>query len=283
MKEICMSLPPLQSITALETLDRLGSIKATATELNLTQSAVSHKIKTLQTTLGFPLTLAHGRGLLLTSQARQYVRSIRPALIALQDAHQEISTASGSLTISCASGFASYWLAPRLSEFRHLFPEIALHLRTQPDAAADLSIQFLPYTANTDPLMRIHFFPVCAPNYAIEQPIPKRAADLDSNQLLHLTTHQDWDSWLSTQNAVLDTHKGVIFDDVQTMLAATTAGQGLSLGDRLTCDHALRSGTLIRPYTGEILSDKAYVLTIGKGGRTPSSTAFETWLKEKLA
>ena len=140
-----MSLPPLQSITALETLDRLGSVKATASALNLTQSAVSHKLKTLQVTLGFPVMVANGRGVILTSQARQYVRSIRPALAALQDAHQTISTASGPLTISCAPGFAAYWLAPRLSEFRHLFPDIALRLLTQDNASADLSIRLCFY------------------------------------------------------------------------------------------------------------------------------------------
>ena len=278
-----MSLPPLSSITALETLDRLGSVKATAAALNLTQSAVSHKLKTLQTTLGFPLTSADGRGVILTSQARQYVRSIRPALTALHDAHQTISTASGPLTISCAPGFAAYWLAPRLSEFRHLFPDIALRLLNQDSAAADLSIRFTRHDPATEPLMRIHFFPVCAPSYAHSPSIPKRATDLDPNHLLHLHTRKDWDAWLSTQKATLDTGQGVLFDDVQTMLAATTAGQGLSLGDRLTCEDALRSGALIRPYADEILSDKAYVLETGKGGRSASATAFENWLTETLS
>lgn len=278
-----MSLPPLQSITALETLDRLGSVKATASALNLTQSAVSHKLKTLQVTLGFPVMVANGRGVILTSQARQYVRSIRPALAALQDAHQTISTASGPLTISCAPGFAAYWLAPRLSEFRHLFPDIALCLLTQDNASADLSIRFTRQETSKDPLMRIHFFPVCAPSYAHSLPIPKRAMDLNPNHLLHLHTRKDWNIWLTTQNTTFDTRQGVLFDDVQTMLAATAAGQGLSLGDRLTCEDALRSGALIRPYAGEILSDKAYVLETGKGGNTASSNAFENWLTKTLS
>jgi LysR family transcriptional regulator, glycine cleavage system transcriptional activator len=277
-----MSLPPLPAITALETLDRLGSIKATSKAVNLSQSAITHKLKKLETTLGFTLTIAEGRGVILTSQARQYVRSIRPALTALQDAHQTISTASGPLTISCASGFAAYWLAPRLSEFRHLFPEITLNVLTQSDATADLSIAFTAHQATRDPLMHIHFFPVCAPEYAHETPIPKRASDLDPDHLLHLHTHTDWDAWLTTQNAKLDTQQGILFDDVQTMLAATTAGQGLALGDRLTCEHALRTGALIRPYGDEILSDKAYILNVGQGGKTASAAAFETWLKETL-
>ncbi len=277
-----MLLPPLPAITALETLERLGSVKATAKALNLTQSAVSHKLKTLETALDFPLTQAEGRGVVLTSQARQYVRSIRPALAALQEAHRTISTASGPLTISCAPGFAAYWLAPRLTEFRHLFPDIALNIRTQPDTMADLSITFTNHQDAVKPLMRIHFFPVYAPNYAHDHPIPKRAADLDPNHLLHLDTHTDWDAWLETQNATLNTQKGILFDDVQTMLAAATAGQGLALGDHLTCEHALRTGALIRAYDTEVLSDKAYVLETGERGKSASAAAFETWLGEKL-
>jgi LysR family glycine cleavage system transcriptional activator len=178
-----MNLPPLQSITALETLDRLGSVKATAEMLNLTQSAVSHKLKTLQAHLGFPLTVTHGRGVLLTSQARQYVSNIRPALQSLHDAHHTVSTASGQLIISCAPGFAAYWLAPRLSDFRHVFPEIELHLRTHRDSThdttADLNIRFTSVVSGVEPLMQIHFFPVCSPAFAHANPMPKRPADLN--------------------------------------------------------------------------------------------------------
>lgn len=288
MKEIAVSLPPLQSISALETLDRLGSIKSTASALNLTQSAVSHKIKTMQLTLGFPLTVAHGRGVLLTSQARQYVRSIRPALRALEEAHQTVSTASGQLTISCVSGFAAYWLAPRLTEFRHLFPDIELHLLThrgqEPRAPADLAITFSAETPTVgDLLMAIHLFPVCAPDFAHSSQMPRRPNDLNPSNMLHLSTRADWQNWLNAQSTGHTlAQTGVVFDDVQTMLAATCAGQGISLGDRLTSETALRTGALVRPFSQEVLSEKRYYITAGKTGKTASSAAFETWLKSQF-
>lgn len=287
MKDFVVNLPPLQSIAALETLDRLGSVKSTAAALNLTQSAVSHKLKSLQTLLGFPLTIAQGRGVLLTSQARQYVRSIRPALRALQDAHQTVSTATGQLSISCPPGFAAYWLAPRLNGFRHLFPDIELHLYTHrgpdPQDAADLSITFTRETTKGDVLMPIHFFPVCAPDFAHANPTLKRPADLNPSNLLHLSTRADWKRWLNALNAPQILQKdGVVFDDVQTMLAATQAGQGISLGDHLTCETALRSGSLIRPFPQQVLSDKRYYLVSGPTGKTASATAFENWLKDQF-
>ena len=53
-------------------------------------------------------------------------------------------------------------------------------------------------------------------------------------------------------------------------------------GDHLTCATAISQGDLIRPYAGEIQSDKSYVITPGAGGHTASSTAFETWVREQI-
>jgi LysR family glycine cleavage system transcriptional activator len=96
-------------------------------------------------------------------------------------------------------------------------------------------------------------------------------------------TYADWQIWLNFQNAFQTVaNRGILFDDVQTMLAAAQAGQGVCLGDRLTCDTAIRTGALIRPFDAEILSDKAYVLTTGKTGKSASSSAFENWLRDQL-
>lgn len=277
-----MQIPSLQAISALETLDRLGTVKETAEELNLTQSAVSHKLKTLQDNLGFPVTVSQGRGVVLTSQARQYIHTIRPALLALKEAHRTIETAKGPLTVSSAPGFAAYWLAPHIADFRHFFPDITVNIFTSLDAKADVRIEFTQLSETSSPLMRLHFFPVCAPHFSIENPLPKRPSDLDPTTLFHLNNGSDWDAWLAQENTQLDTTKGVRFDDVQTMLAATTAGQGISLGDRLTCENALRTGALVRPYSSEVASDKAYVLTQVQDVPSASAIAFESWLKDRL-
>ena len=46
-----MQLPPIKGIVALHSVVRLGSISKAAEELNLTVSAVSHQLSTLESFL----------------------------------------------------------------------------------------------------------------------------------------------------------------------------------------------------------------------------------------
>lgn len=55
---------------------RLGSVSEAATELNLTPSAISHQIKSLEQTLGFCLTERTGRNIRITWQGERYARDI---------------------------------------------------------------------------------------------------------------------------------------------------------------------------------------------------------------
>ncbi len=49
-----MHFPSMTALRALDAVARLGSVSAAATELNLTRSAVSHRIATLEERLASP-------------------------------------------------------------------------------------------------------------------------------------------------------------------------------------------------------------------------------------
>ena len=65
---------PLRGIAVFEAVARLGSLKAAAMELNLTPSAVSHQIRSLELELGVELFERASRGIRLTSQAAEYAK-----------------------------------------------------------------------------------------------------------------------------------------------------------------------------------------------------------------
>ena len=67
-------LPSLNALRVFVAVARSGGVSRAAEELNLTHSAVSHQIRSLQSELGITLFEKHGRGLMLTEQARDYVR-----------------------------------------------------------------------------------------------------------------------------------------------------------------------------------------------------------------
>ncbi len=67
------------------------------------------------------------------------------------------------------------------------------------------------------------------------------------------------------------------------VVAAASAGQGVALGDELTCGQALKAGRLVRPFDLPIRSDEAYYLVMEhhRGGN-PRHRRFSDWLKSRL-
>ena len=62
-------------LAIVQQVDKLGSLTAAASALNLTQSALSHSIKKLEQQLGTDIWLREGRSLRLT-QAGQYLLQV---------------------------------------------------------------------------------------------------------------------------------------------------------------------------------------------------------------
>lgn len=67
------------------------------------------------------------------------------------------------------------------------------------------------------------------------------------------------------------------------VLAAASAGQGVAMGDELTCRQALDTGRLVRPFDLAIRSSQAYFLVTAQHRvANPAMLAFSDWLKSRL-
>ena len=113
-------LPSLNALRVFVAVARSGGVSRAAEELNLTHSAVSHQIRSLQSELGVTLFEKSGRGLMLTEQARAYVQRIESAFKEIEEATLDVTTHNRHrLRISTIPSFAARWLLPR----RRLRPE----------------------------------------------------------------------------------------------------------------------------------------------------------------
>src|ERR1700676_4482726 len=72
-------LPSLNGLRAFEAAARHLSFTAAATELNVTQTAISHQIRRLEEELGIRLFVRQNRSLALTAEAKDYLPGIRAA------------------------------------------------------------------------------------------------------------------------------------------------------------------------------------------------------------
>ena len=290
-----LRVPSTQALRALEAFARHGSVWRAAEELHLTRSAVSHQLRFLEQDLGFDLLKRDGKGVALTPQGRRYSAEIRKALLLISDAAVQYGDKGirGALTVSCTPGFASLWLCTHVAAFKDLYPDVALRVVT-PSRLDDVSHPevdaFIAFgdghwpRCAVDLLSEVEFTPLCSPVLLNRIGTLAEPADLLDTLLLHLGDQEDWRRWFAAAGiAAPSLERGVTFSDMNLVLAAASAGQGIAMGDELTCQQALRAGLLVRPFDLAIRSAHAYYLVM-EHHRTgnPALQAFSDWLHSRL-
>ena len=167
-------LPSLNGLRAFEAAARHLSFTQAASELNVTQTAISHQIRRLEDELGIRLFVRKNRALALTPEAREYLPGIRAAFNDLRLATDRLLRKDDSnvLTVSTLASLAAKWLLPRLSAFQEAHPEIDVRITTSTglvdfnngdvDAAIRYGRGHWPH-ARSEWLMADEMFPVCSP------------------------------------------------------------------------------------------------------------------------
>jgi len=101
--------------------------------LNLSQSAISRQIQSLEQELKTQLFERHARGLSLTDNGEYLFKTAREVISKLKDVESTLmdkkDKPSGKLTVTTVVSFGTTWLTPRIQEFMKLNPEIRLSFR----------------------------------------------------------------------------------------------------------------------------------------------------------
>ncbi len=247
-------LPSISALLAFEAVARLGSATAAATELSLTQSAISRQLKTLEEQLDVALIARQGRQLTLTSAGQAYVVQVREILNRLAQASVSARTnpTGGTLNLAILPAFGMHWLAPRLRDFAQGHPEVTVNLSTRlrPFAIQDSSFDAAIHFGHEDwpgvrylPLMPETVVPVCATDL-LDAPLAQ-AEDMLKLPLLHLETRpKGWARWLSALGVQADPPPGMVFDQFSTMAQAAIHGLGVALLPTFFAEPYLRDGQL---------------------------------------
>src|SRR6202790_2195635 len=127
-------LPSLNGLRAFEAAARHLSFTVAASELNVTQTAISHQIRRLEEELGTRLFVRQNRALALTPEAKDYLPGVRAAFNDLRLATDRLLRRDDDhvLTVSTLASLAAKWLLPRLSTFQESHPRIHVRITTSP-------------------------------------------------------------------------------------------------------------------------------------------------------
>jgi len=299
MDHITQALPPLSRLRPFEAAARHESFTLAASELGLTQTAVTKQVAALERDLGIALFERRNRAVFLTDEGRRFGRIVSTALgdIAAEAAQLRGASLPGGLVLHCQLCEAFYWLMPRLSRFHERHPDIEVRVvsslapLTEAREHFDVAIQTtgrpsgaarLAFTASDE------IFPVCAPGLVegTRRPIPPDG--LSRFPLLsHRVVPQDWIDWSEWFDAIgrRMPHgvRLVHFDSFPLVLQAAVAGQGIALGWRRTVDGLLAEGKLIRLCDETV--QRPTEISVFRGPRRGShgeAEALLKWLKLEL-
>ena len=195
-------LPPLPALQAFEAAARHESFAAAAAELNLSQSAVSHRVRLLERYLGTPLFERLPRGLSLTESAKAYLPSLRKAFDEILGSTSGIFAPRGGgfVTLRAPVSYTALWLAREIEAFQALYPKIEVRLMSSVWAdklAADKTDIDLRLGYGHWPgfeaafLFRDPVLPVCSPAAQAAGPAIAKISDLAGHALIHVMGIED--------------------------------------------------------------------------------------------
>jgi len=286
-------LPSLNGLRAFEAAARHGSFAGAASELNVSQAAVSRMVRLLEARLGFALFDRRPNGLTATRRGRALQPGLTQAFDGIAGLMDEVAALGLDpvLTVGVGPTFAMRWLIPRLGDFNRAHPEIEARLTTG-GAAAPFRDDWTCGIRQGDgdwpgliaePLFSAEMGPVCTPALARTLRSP---ADLARATLLDVGhSPEDWSLWLDA--AGLDPAKlprGPRFDTYAMVLQAALDGVGIAIGLRPYILDDLVAGRLVAPFDLSVPKGRAwYLLYRPVRAGEPVLIAFRAWLRRAAA
>ena len=123
------------SISKYETLAKvceLGSLTKAAEALEITQSAVSHTINSLEEQFGFAILTRSRAGVKLTDNGQRIMPSVRGMLNYYEQLNQTVSAIRGldfgTVRIGAFTSVAVHWLPGVIKEFQRDYPNVDIKL-----------------------------------------------------------------------------------------------------------------------------------------------------------
>lgn len=292
------------------------SFKEAASELSITQAAVSHQIKGLEEYLGVELFRRAGRGVQLTEAARACLPKLREGFDALAAAVETMRerAAETDLLITAPPVFTARWLMPRLADFAKREPKIELRVFASskmvdagaldsPSLVSGLDLRddvsgveihlgsghYPGYRA--DHLFGVSMTAVASPELVKGKSPLRTPADLAFHTLLHddamelVAGGNAWMRWLQNAGVAdrVDASHGPRFSSNILALEAASQKLGVALALRPLVNADLESGRLCAPFDIEMKPQSAYYLVCPEVvADRPAVVAFRKWLLEQV-
>src|ERR1700761_6180511 len=215
-----------------------------AAHLGLVPSTVSQTIRTLEERLGVRLLNRTTRSVSLTDAGERLLTRIRPAILelgaAVEDLNEFRDTPTGTLRLSVSSVAAQIILAPKLKAFLAAYPAISLDL-TMDDGQGDITgghfdagLRVGRLVAKNMKMVRVskpsRLIATASPEYLKGKPIPKTPQDLQQHNCIRLRSDNQlivWDFAKGKNKIEMSVSGSLIVNSVNFLVRAMRDGVGI--------------------------------------------------------
>jgi LysR family glycine cleavage system transcriptional activator len=250
-------LPPLHALRSFHAAARFGRFREAAGALGLSESAVSHQIRKLETHLGVRLFERNGNAVRLTLAGQAYFDEIDPAFIRIRKATESLAGPCCRVTLTLPTSLATLWLIPHLAQLEAALPEVNVQMvpsnrvvdlrREQVDLAIRYGRGAWPGHVATH-LFDEQAFPIAKPGL-LDDDIDLATALKKVRLILNAGHREEWREWAQAHGLeppAVD--NALVVDGTEQILQAAAGGLGLGIGRRPMVDAWLAEGRLAAPF-----------------------------------
>ncbi|QJD93871.1 LysR family transcriptional regulator [Duganella dendranthematis] len=260
-----MEYENFNDLLAFVTVAREGSFTKAAKQLGVSQSALSHTIRGLETRLGIRLLTRTTRSVSPTEAGERLLNTAAPRF---DEITQELASLNelrdkpaGTIRITAAEHAANNVLWPKLSPIMHDYPDVKIDINVDYSMTNIVSQRFDAGVRLGDQVEKdmiavrigpdLRMAVVATPEYFAKRGKPRTPQDLQQHSCinLRLPTHGNLQIWEFEKNGTelnVRVDGQWVFNNTTSRLRAALAGYGLAyVPEDMVCD-LVKEGTLIR-------------------------------------
>lgn len=249
------------------TITKSGSLAEAARRLDVTPSAVSQRLRQLESRLGLQLAHRSTRRFILTEEGELFLAGTMALLADLDglvdNLRERSGEVAGKLQLCGPLGFGRHHLAPAIADFHTLHPKVMLSLTLSDLVSAadanrfDLIVHIGKLTDSSmvaypiAPNMR---FVCAAPQYLARRPAPRNPAELAGHDCIVLRENQEdvslWRFKRKRSEVAVRVPVVLSSNDGDVVMQWALKGKGLIMRSEWNVAEDLARGSLVR-----VLSD----------------------------
>ncbi len=256
----------LEELQAFVTIVDVGTIARAAEHLSQTTSGVSRALQRLESKLNVTLLERTTRKIKLTQEGQIFLEKARKIIHDLNEAEDALlksdSESSGVIRVDSATPFVLHVIAPLMTEFRQLYPNIEIELNSNDqiidllEHKTDVAIRFGELndsSLHAKLLCKSRLYIVASPAYLEKNGYPKTPQDILEHSTLGFSKVSHLNTWpIHVNGEHLTVHPQIKSSNGETVRLLALQGLGITCLSNFMIHQDLENGNLIALFEDQI-------------------------------